>query len=339
MFNSARLTLTAWYLLIIMVISGAFSTAIYRMLSGEVDRLNRQQRDRFERFLQQGGVGPRTYAFVPAPDPYLVAETKQRIFTNLVFINSIILIFAGGLGYFLAGRTLRPIQAMVDDQKRFISDSSHELRTPLTSLKMAFEVYLRNKKKTLAEANELVKESLEDINKLQTLTDSLLHLVRYENRSISKTFSPLSLKECLEVALQKIAPQAQKKKVFFDTDVRDSLVNGDRDQLIQLIVILLDNAIKYSPNKSTVGLQTHLTHKEVSLTIADHGIGIEAEHLPHIFDRFYRSDKARTKTGTNGYGLGLAIANKIVETHGARITVQSQVGQGTAFTVTFPRAK
>src|SRR3989344_3853916 len=128
MFKSARLTLTAWYLAIIMVISIAFSLMIYRVLLIEVIRFERAQRVRIERRMQ----------FFNSPIPVsleLIEEIKQRLIFRLFMVNIGIMVISGGLGYFLAGRTLKPIKEMVDEQNRFISDASHELRTPLTSLK------------------------------------------------------------------------------------------------------------------------------------------------------------------------------------------------------------
>jgi len=135
MFKSARIKLTAWYLLIIMFISISFSFVIYRGLMSEVHRFSRMQRSRF---------------FV---DEDLITEIQRRAIFGLGTINTIIFITSGALGYFLAGKTLSPIQEMVEEQNRFISDASHEFRTPLTALKSSFEVNLRDKNLSLTQKN------------------------------------------------------------------------------------------------------------------------------------------------------------------------------------------
>ncbi|OGG09575.1 hypothetical protein A2154_01455 [Candidatus Gottesmanbacteria bacterium RBG_16_43_7] len=155
MFQKARIKLTTLYLTIIMSVSLMFSLAMYRVLSFEISRFERMQRLRLERQLEEGEFflpshprGP----FFPVPDPDLLAETRQRIILSLVTVNGIVLVLSGGLGYMLAGRTLRPIETMVDEQNRFITDASHELKTPLTSLRLSMEVFLRSKKQSLSEA-------------------------------------------------------------------------------------------------------------------------------------------------------------------------------------------
>src|SRR3990167_5936556 len=144
MFNNARIKLPVWYLLIFMLFSVSFSTVIYIALTHEFERFERLQRYRIERrFYNESHTMPNIRERFPLPlDPELIKETRNRLGLRLVLINAGILVISGGLGYFLAGRTLQPIKDMVDEQNRFISDSSHELRTPLTSLKIGMEVTL-----------------------------------------------------------------------------------------------------------------------------------------------------------------------------------------------------
>src|SRR5260221_12833600 len=148
MFQSARIKLTTWYLVIIMTISICFSAFVYRLLSEEFDRFDRIQRYRFEHIIQDGQLPPPHMI----PDPSLLNEVKQRLVIALGLIDLFILIVSGILSYFLAGRTLKPIQSMVDEQNRFISDASHELRTPLTALKSSMEVFLRDHNSTIDDA-------------------------------------------------------------------------------------------------------------------------------------------------------------------------------------------
>jgi len=313
MFNSARLKLTIWYAFIIMLISVTFSMVIYHELENEIDRFARAPRFRIERQLYE------EYA----------VETRQRIILSLLFVNCGIIVFSAGMSYFLAGRTLLPIKKMVDEQSRFISDASHELRTPLTSLKSAFEVYLRDKKPTLAQANELVSESVTEVDKLENLSTSLLQLARFERPNDKKNFAEISLEKTILEAIKKTKSKAE----ITGAEVK---ILADHNSLTNLWVILLDNAIKYSPKDGLVNIRIDKGSKVVKVEVEDHGMGITSQDLPHIFERFYRANKARSKEGAGGYGLGLAIAQKIVAEHHGTISVTSQEGKGTIFTVHLP---
>ena len=158
MFHSARIKLTAWYLLIIMLISVSFSVAMYKVLTFELDRVERMQRLRIERRVpDMARIIPPEQPF--RIDPDLVAETKNRLQLILLVINLAILASSAVAGYFLAGKTLRPIEKAMEEQKRFVADASHEIRTPLTALKTSMEVALRDKKISLSEAKEVLKSN------------------------------------------------------------------------------------------------------------------------------------------------------------------------------------
>jgi two-component system, OmpR family, sensor histidine kinase CiaH len=338
MFQKARIKLTAWYLLIIMMVSMTFSVIIYRVLVGEVERFSQMQRFRIERRLQDSDILPPEWnAHLPVPqfsDPDLVNETKQRIIFALLMINGSIIILSGICGYVLAGRTLKPIADMVDEQNRFISDASHELKTPLTSLKTAFEVFLRDRNQTIAEGKTLITESLMETNKLQSLSESLLALAQYQKNDDGKiSFEKLSLDEIIKNAIKKIGPLAKQKKITIRLNSTPTQINGNNYSLTDLMVILLDNAVKYSSSNSVVTVHTEKTNNGVTISVKDQGIGIPKKDIPHIFDRFYRADSARSKSNTNGYGLGLSIAKKIATIHKGTITVQSEVGKGSTFSV------
>lgn len=331
MFNSARLKLTAWYLLIVMLISLSFSLVIYNRLVNEVDRFTRSQRLRLERRWLPGMPLP-----FPLIDQELVEETKHRLFLILLGINSGILIISGGLGYFLAGRTLKPIKEMLDEQKQFVSDSSHELRTPLTALKTSLEVNLRDKALTLKDVRKLLAGCLADVNHLQYLANGLLHLSQYEEPGNLTQFQLISLKTIITKAIAKVEPLAVKKKQTIKDLTVDSTIEGNPLGLTELVVILLDNAIKYSPANKTITISAKKTDGWINLLVEDQGIGISAKDLPHIFDRFFRADAARSKVNSCGYGLGLTIAQKIAKLHNGVISVKSKVNQGSLFTLSLP---
>ncbi len=177
MFRSARLKLTAWYLIIIMLISAAFSVAIYLGVTGDLNRRFQMMEHRMM-LRRHRGVAPQ----VQDPPAFTndLRAAKQGIATLLLTANGIILILSAGAGYLLAGLTLRPIENSMEEQKRFVADASHELRTPLTALKSQIEVALRDSKISKKEATEILGSNLEEVEKLESLASDLLSLAHYE---------------------------------------------------------------------------------------------------------------------------------------------------------------
>jgi two-component system, OmpR family, sensor histidine kinase CiaH len=341
MFHSARIKLTAWYLLIIMSVSFSFSTVIYKVINAEIDRFALAQRTRIQRLytnqLFPPEFRPRPVEIPTSIDNELAEEIHQRLVTILLLVNGGILVISGAVGYFLAGRTLAPIKDMVDDQKRFISDASHELKTPITSLKSAVEVALRDKTLKLKAAKSVISDSLEDINKLQVLTESLLALSRYEDPGNGHyKFSKVAVNDIIDKAVLKLRSQAKTKNISVRNLTENVVVQADTERLLELATILIDNAIKYSRKGGLIEISSRKADRFIYIDFEDHGIGIEEKGVPHIFDRFYRADTARTHIDAGGYGLGLSIAKKIVESHNGSISVRSKLEIGTKFTVKLP---
>lgn len=336
MFKQARLKLIGWYMLIIMVISLSFSGLIYQLISREINRFANSQRNRIQReFIvdDDGKIPPPRLVTI---DQDLITESKNRLLLNLGVINIVILVLSGSLSYFLAGRTLSPIQKMTEDQKRFISDASHELKTPITALKALFEVTLRDPNLKLVEAKQALIEGVSQTNQLKTLSDSLLELNHLNNNGSSFDFKLNSVKELMVESLKKVKPQADAKQIKIKTHFISGKLLSDNQKIQELFIILLDNAIKYSSESSSIKFLAKITKKRFIFKVIDQGIGISSKDLAHIFDRFYRADNARTKNGTSGYGLGLSIAQKIVDQHHGKITVNSLIDQGTEFIVSLP---
>ncbi|HEX8931799.1 MAG TPA: ATP-binding protein [Patescibacteria group bacterium] len=335
MFEKARFKLTAWYLVIIMAISLFFSFAVYTGVNTELNRLEKTHL-KIQEEIKEGVVVTHDEHFIKfgKPDPEFIKESKQRLIWALGLINLAILLFSGAAGYFLAGRTLRPIKRMIDEQNRFITDASHELRTPLTALRSEIEVGLRNKNLSLNDAKKLLNSNLEEVINLQTLSDNLLELAQNGRLIDPKNFEEVSLSAIINKAVKKVEPLSLKKQIKLNIKVKDITINGIADRLIEVFVILLDNAIKYSINKGGVEIVAQKDKDQVSVSVIDHGVGIEADDLPHIFERFYRVSKSRNKS-IAGYGLGLAIAKKIIDSHHATITVESIPDKGTTFKLLF----
>ena len=331
MFHSARLKLTAWYLLIIMFVSIFFSLIIYRGLIGEINRVSRMERFRSER--RHSAVRLPSPVFL---DPNFINEIKRRIIFGLITVNGVIFVGAGALGYFLAGKTLSPIQEMLEEQNRFINDASHELRTPLTALKSSLEVNLRDKNLTIENAKKTMNESIENINDLQRLSDSLLNLSQYQKPFFSSNTKDISLNVCINEAVKKVTSLAKQKQITIKKNVEEVNIKGIEDDLINLFVIVLDNAIKYSPKKTSIKIYAKKINNQIIIEIKDQGIGIEKKDLLFVFDRFFRADQSRSKEKVVGYGLGLSIAKKIVLNHHGKISVTSQADKGSIFTINFP---
>lgn len=337
MIKSAAFKLTLWYLGIILVLSTLFSIALYRESYTQISENAEHQRGAIQRLPLPGVFEPRRTEFLQVLDDQLDAD-RRRLQLRLLILNLGTLLLGGGAAYLLARRTLRPIQESLDAQGRFTADASHELRTPLTAMRTEIEVALRDKSLGAADARELLGSNLEEIAKLEALSAGLLRLARSDGRLEAAAVSNVPVRALFDAAAKRFESRIQDRKINLELKAGPETIAGDRDSLIELVAILLDNAIKYSPESSNISLASAVTGSQVRLAVADEGEGIRAEDLPHIFDRFYRSDRSRTKgkAHVGGYGLGLSIARRIVELHRGTITVESQLEKGTTFKVKLP---
>lgn len=334
MFHSTRLKLTAWYLLIIMFISIVFSVVVYVDVNRELVRFEHFQAIRQERMKEDFGelkLPPISLAV----DEQLIREARARLIANLIILNVCIIGGSGVAGYFLAGRTLNPIKKMLDDQSRFVGDASHELKTPLTSLRSEIEVYLRSKKNTLKDANQILKSNLEEVIRLQSLTDSLMELTSFENTGLKATFEKIQLVDIISEAIKNVEPLAKGKKISIINKTVKISLSGNEKSLVRLFTILLDNAIKYSTQNKKVTITSSVSNDVSYIKVSDQGIGIGNEEIDRIFNRFYRIDKSRNSLSVPGYGLGLSIAQEIANRHNGTISVKSSQG-GSVFTVEMP---
>jgi two-component system, OmpR family, heavy metal sensor histidine kinase CusS len=219
--------------------------------------------------------------------------------------------------------------------RRFTADASHELRTPLTAIRSEAEVAL-GKPLTAADYHNLLGSILEECGRLTRLTEQLLALAREDAGASPPAHEPLDLAALVEGVAETMRPLAEAKGLRLDVRGGDSLrMHGDSARLRQVFYNLLDNAIKYTPEGGRVEVCLGRRGEEAVITVRDTGAGIAPEHLPHVFDRFYRVDKARTRA-EGGTGLGLSIAKSIVTAHEGRIELASAPGHGTTCTVSLP---
>ena len=229
-------------------------------------------------------------------------------------------------------QTLERLETLFTSQQRFLADVSHELRTPLTVIKGNVDLMRRMK--------SLDDESLTSIDqeagRLTRLVGGLLLLAQAESGSVSLNMKPVELDTLLLEVFHEMKVLAGEKIELHLTEIDQVQVNGDRDRLKQVLLNLVGNAIQYTPQDGDVYLSLGIVAEQARLIIRDTGPGIPPEDLPHIFERFYRAEKSRTRGKTTGFGLGLSIAHWIVEKHGGRIEVDSKDNQGTTFCIWLP---
>ena len=228
------------------------------------------------------------------------------------------------------------IQQSVEAQKRFTSDVSHEIRSPLTSLRGSIEVALR-RRRSPAEYEEVLKNNLADIIRLSRITDNLLFLGKADNKILELRRQWLDIGYLIERVIEHLQDKAADAGVSIDREYGETIeISGDVELLEQAFANLLDNAIKYSPERGRITVRTAQDKENITVRIRDAGSGIPEADLPHIFERFYRVKDAHTRRA-GGTGLGLAITKWIVNAHNGKIGVESVVGSGTTFFVVLPK--
>lgn len=327
LFHAATLKLTAWYLLVIMLVSLLFSILVYQTALGELQA-------RVEQFGQNL---PNTYLSEPLVDIKQLWLTQSvvashNIILNLGYINLAILIFGGIASYLMARLTLRPIEESHQAQSRFVSDASHEFRTPLAAMKTELEVAMRAKSLSKKEMNELLVSNLEEVNRLSELSSTLLSLSKMDYSSL--THEAVVINGIVKRTAARFNKSA--KRIKFSSKSRRLLVDAHQPSIEELLKILLDNALKYSPENSEVRISLKKHYSKAIIQVKNSGKGISPKDLPHIFDRFYRADDARKYKADSSFGLGLSLAKKIVELHGGELSVTSGVNKETTFSVSLP---
>lgn len=249
-------------------------------------------------------------------------------------IVSIVIAVVAGL--FLAKRALIPIQLSWEKQQQFIADASHELRTPLSVILLNLERLFRNPDHTIEQESERIMVSMQETKRLNKLVADLLTLARSDSNEIQIMRQRIRVDEIVQQSVQAFLPLAAMKETEIVTHIDHALETmGDAERLQQLMIILLDNALKYSHERRKITVSCQRDGNWGTIAVRDTGIGISKEELPFIFDRFYRGDKMRSRSA-DGLGLGLSIAKWIADAHGGKIRVESEAGKGSSFTVTLP---
>jgi len=222
------------------------------------------------------------------------------------------------------------------NSKRFVADASHELRTPLTVLRTELENLVRNARLSTDHRDRL-GSLLEEVERLTKIVERLFALSRLDAGEAQTEWVPFDLGELAATTADQMALLAEDKRIAISCEAAQrAMVEGDRARLKQVVVNLLGNAIQYTPEGGAVHLKVHASNGRVVLEVADTGIGIPTESVPHVFDRFFRVDQTRSREG--GAGLGLAIVKSICNAHGGTVEVESAVGRGSRFSVKLPSA-
>jgi heavy metal sensor kinase len=227
------------------------------------------------------------------------------------------------------------LESAFSQQVRFTADASHELRTPLAVILSHAELAL-DKNRPANELRETIETCRRSALRMKTVVESLLTLARFDSGELQLECRPVDLSRIAGDCAALIRPLAEKRRITMELDLESAGLIADPDRMSQVVTNLLTNAIRYNHDDGRVVMTTRSSKSDVVLSISDTGIGIGPEHLPHIFERFYRVDKARSRKD-GGIGLGLAICKSIVEAHGGQIAVTSSEQGGTQFEVRLPK--
>ena len=253
----------------------------------------------------------------------------------LILLLPFTVILTGMSGIFLAriGLKLIHLEEALASQRQFMEDISHELKTPLSILKGELEVTLKKVRSAMEYENTLAS-SLEEVNRLISIVENLLTLAKFDTKTVALQMTVFDLNDLVQSVLDDMRVLARPKQITLDFNHPQALaLKADRSQIRRLLLNLLDNAVKYTPQAGKVAVNLWQEDHWIKIMVTDTGVGISAEEHSRIFDRFYRVDKARTDSG---FGLGLSIAKSIVKAHHGRIEVKTALHRGSTFTVLFP---
>ncbi|NTV88847.1 MAG: GHKL domain-containing protein, partial [Clostridiales bacterium] len=272
---------------------------------------------------------------------FLDISSQQAILKNLIYtfliVFLVMLVAIYMISRFFANKAIRPVSEAFDKQKQFIADASHELKTPLAVINTNVDVLLSNSDETISSQSKWLQYIKSESERMSRLTNDLLYLTQIDNAEKELIFTGFNISETVENIVMTMEAVIFEHDISFSYTIEPGLrVYGSSEQISQVSMILLDNAIKYTNPSGKVSISLKKHQGCVSLSVSNTGEGIAAEHLGRIFDRFYRTDKSRSRKN-GGYGLGLAIAKAIVEQHSGKISVKSSEEEKlTTFTVDLP---
>ena len=311
--NKPYLKLTFMYASILCLVSIIFSTIIY---SNTVNSFNVRPIEVF--YGKVYSSNEKAKEAINKRDN----EIKKELLFHLIVLDSMIIILGTIGSYFLSKKTLKPIEENLELQMEFISNASHELKTPITIISMENEVLLKQKKHTEDELVDQIKSNLEEVQNLSKLVNILLELARNNKITLEK----VKVFDVANNSINKLSSLAKKKNITILNNITNLEINANKDILEEVMVIIIDNAIKYSNKNTTIKVYS----KNNKIFIEDEGIGIKEKDIKYIFDRFYRGDKSHS---SEGYGLGLSLAKHLTEKMKMKITAYNNHDKGSTFII------
>ncbi|KLU57802.1 histidine kinase [Paenibacillus sp. VT-400] len=268
---------------------------------------------------------------------FIDVTAQQGILTNLIYtfavVGLVMLIVIYFLSRYFANRSIAPVREAFEKQKQFIGDASHELKTPLAIINTNADVLLANQEDTIANQAKWLHYIKSETERMTGLTNDLLYLTQMDDSRSTMIHAKFNMSDAVESIILPMEAVIFEKNISLDYNIEPNLtVHGNSEQIKQVILILLDNAVKYSGPKGAVNVTLQKQNNDVVLAVSNTGDGIAPEHLDRIFDRFYRTDSSRARKH-GGHGLGLAIARSIVDQHKGELYARSVVGEGATFYV------
>ena len=258
----------------------------------------------------------------------------QKATYTLAAVAVLALALAAAIGHMLAGEAIVPLVEAYEKQRQFAADASHELRTPLSVVMASADLLDNDPTITSPFLKQVIADVRDEVKKMTKLVSDLLVVVRSDNQALRLKFSKFDLAAAVDQTIRLMQPLADKKRIRLVREGEETLMaRMDEQKIKQLMLIFVDNAVKYTPEGGRVTVRLlEPSAGRIRFEVEDTGIGISKEDKDRIFDRFFRVDKARSRE-MGGNGLGLAIAQEIVKLHSGKITVESEPGEGTKFTV------
>lgn len=281
------------------------------------------------------------YSIQPTPSGYSVVyldvTAQLKITTNLIYTFLAVALVMLAVIYltsrYFANRSIEPVRKAFEKQRQFIADASHELKTPLAVINTNAEVLLANSEDSIQSQTKWLHHIKSETERMKALANDLLYLARMDDARGQLIFVPFDLSEAVESVILTMEAVIYEKELAFTYEIEPRLsMTGSSEQVKQVVMILLDNAVKYANPRGAIHLELKKQHHRPLLKVTNTGEGIAPEHINHIFDRFYRADASRSRKH-GGYGLGLAIAKSIVEGHKGKIFVKSVPNGQTSFYV------
>jgi len=240
------------------------------------------------------------------------------------------------ISIYFANKAILPIKESFEKQKQFIADASHELKTPLSVINTNLDIILSNEDETIKSQKKWFDYIKSENKRMNKLIQDLLYLAKIDYAQVNVIYNEFSLSGVIENIILTMEATIFEKNIILNTNIKDNInIYGNKEQIYQVIMILLDNAVKYTNYNGNIDLKLYVNGNFAKINIKNTGLGIESKNLNKIFDRFYRTDSSRARE-SGGYGLGLAIAKSIVEQHKGKIYAESKLNEYASFTVELP---